>query len=56
MSANPSGSYELIMITGGVTVTYILMLALMIVDYDPKQRKHVRPPEKFSAGYRPAIT
>ncbi|KAF3398777.1 Amine oxidase [flavin-containing] [Talaromyces pinophilus] len=45
-----------IMIIGGVTVKDILKLTLLIVDYDPKQRKHARPLEKFLAGHRPAIT
>jgi monoamine oxidase len=45
-----------IMIIGGVTVNDILKLTLLIVNYDPKQRKHARPLEKFLAGHRPAIT
>lgn len=45
-----------IMIIGGVTVKDILKLTLLIVNYDPKQRKHARPLEKFLTGHRPAIT
>jgi monoamine oxidase len=45
-----------IMIIGGVTVKDILKLTLLIVNYDPKQRKHARPLEKFLGRHRPAIT
>jgi monoamine oxidase len=45
-----------IMILGGVSVKDILKLTLLIVDYDPTQRKHTRHIQRFLAGHRPAIT
>ncbi|KAK8108376.1 flavin-containing amine oxidase [Apiospora sp. TS-2023a] len=45
-----------IIIAAGATVQDIAKLTLYIVNYDPAQRKHTRPIQRFLKGHRPAIT
>ncbi|KAK8061232.1 flavin containing amine oxidoreductase [Apiospora hydei] len=45
-----------ILIAAGAAVQDIAKLTLYIVDYDPAQRKHARPIQRFLKGHRPAIT
>ncbi|KAK7936591.1 uncharacterized protein PG986_015029 [Apiospora aurea] len=45
-----------ILIAAGAAVQDIAKLTLYIVDYDPVQRKHARPIQRFLKGHRPAIT
>ncbi|KAK7961234.1 flavin containing amine oxidoreductase [Apiospora saccharicola] len=45
-----------ILIAAGATVRDIAKLTLYIVNYDPAQRKHTRPIQRFLKGHRPAIT
>lgn len=40
----------------GASVRHIAKLTVLIVNYDPAQRKHTRHLQKFLAGHRPAIT
>jgi monoamine oxidase len=45
-----------IIIAAGATVKDIAKLTLYVVDYNPAQRKHTRPIQRFLQGHRPAIT
>ncbi|KAK8021981.1 hypothetical protein PG993_012748 [Apiospora rasikravindrae] len=45
-----------IIIAAGAAVQDIAKLTLYIVDYNPSQRKHARPIQRFLKGHRPAIT
>lgn len=45
-----------IIIAAGATVKDIAKLTLYIVNYDPAQRKHTRPIQRFLQGHLPAIT
>lgn len=45
-----------ILIAAGATTRDIAKLTLYIVNYDPAQRKHTRPIQRFLKGHRPAMT
>ncbi|VUC30105.1 unnamed protein product [Clonostachys rosea] len=45
-----------IMITAGTSVKDIVKLTILIVNYDPAQRKHARHIQKFLNGHRCAMT
>lgn len=45
-----------IIIAAGAAIRDIAKLTLYIVNYDPAQKKHTRPIQRFLKGHRPAIT
>ncbi|KAK8017147.1 hypothetical protein PG991_008223 [Apiospora marii] len=45
-----------ILIAAGAVIQDIAKLTLYIVNYNPAQRKHPRPIQRFLKGHRPAIT
>ncbi|KAK8076763.1 hypothetical protein PG994_004035 [Apiospora phragmitis] len=45
-----------LLLAAGAAIQDIAKLTLYIVDYDPAQRKHARPIQRFLKGHRPAIT
>ncbi|KKK15811.1 hypothetical protein P175DRAFT_0465442 [Aspergillus ochraceoroseus IBT 24754] len=45
-----------IIIAAGASIKDIVKLNVLIVNYDPSNRKHTRHIQRFLAGHRPAIT
>jgi monoamine oxidase len=45
-----------VIVAAGATVKDIAKLTFYIVNYNPAQRKHTRPIQRFLQGHRPAIT
>lgn len=45
-----------VIIAAGASIREIAKLTLYIVNYDPAQRRHTRPIQRFLRGHRPAIT
>ncbi|KAI8659065.1 Amine oxidase [Fusarium sp. Ph1] len=45
-----------ILISAGAEVHDIVKLTVLIVNYDPSQRKHTKHIKRFLSGHRPAIT